>query len=558
MRPLPAFLSDLRDSASFDAAAGVLLNELAAALEPVVTPHGALLARGLVHLRSEGAGYRALCAVEWMAGQPGHVAPSATAFGLIERRRHAIGVDLGLSRGTDLETGEALEVPPAYVSEHGSRQRMLAREVTHLVALPLIAPDDTVAGMVSLELSWPERTGRPWLEGEWPAALRLLADVATPLVLARRVKREELDARVDPLLPVLGERTRPLVRVLEVFVGLDETLLITGPTGAGKSRLAEWCHARSHRSRRSFQTANLLALPETMQLAELFGWKRGAFTGAHGDHVGLVEAAEGGTLFLDEIDKLSLAAQAALLRLFETRRFSPLGATKERVADVRFVVGTNADLPALVRARAFREDLYYRINVLPVQLPPLDERRDEIAGWARVMLARRHVESGMAGAVELEGAALDALTQRSWPGNLRQLDNVVRRAYALWLASQLDAAHATTHIGRALVDAALAVESGVQGAKDLDADALTALAQTAERIVDAAVARRARGEEPIALTTLDALRAAVLRSAVARLGGSKEAYLLFGGDAVVKSRNHGKELKRELQTLEALEAALKE
>jgi hypothetical protein len=554
---LPRYLSALRASASFESAATQLLEALAASLEPVATTNGALLARGLVHLRSEGVGYRALRAVEWIPGQPGHVAPSATAFGLVERRRHVIGVDLGFSRGTDLETHEALDVPPAYVSEAGSRQRMLAREVTHLVALPLIAPDDTVAGMVSLELSWPDRAGREWLAGDWPAALRLLADVSAPVVIARPVKRDEVDdAPVDPLLPVLGERTRPLLRVLKVFVGLDETLLISGPTGAGKSRLAEWCHARSPRSRKSFQTANLLALPDTMQLAELFGWKRGAFTGAHEDHVGLVEAAEGGTLFLDEIDKLSLAAQAALLRLFETRRFSPLGATKERAADVRFVVGTNADLPALVRARAFREDLYYRINVLPVQLPPLDERRDEIPGWANVMLTRRHAEAGARGTVAFEASALEALTERGWPGNLRQLENVVRRAYALWLASQVDVVPASTTIGRGVVDAALAVESGARASAGETGDPLQALARVAELIVDEAIARRARGQEPIPLTTLDSLRAATLRSAVARTGGAKEAYLLFGADAVVKSRNHGKELKRELESLEELERLL--
>jgi transcriptional regulator with AAA-type ATPase domain len=552
---LQSYLAGLRASPTFEAAAGLLLTALAEAARPALEPHGAQLARGLVHLRSEGAGYRALATVEWIPGQPGHVAPSATAFGLVERRKSAIGVDLGSSRGTDLENGAPLDVPPAYVSEAGSRQRMLAREVTHLVALPLVAPDDSVAGMVSLELSWPERLGREWLGGDWPAALRVLADVSAPVVLARPVRREETDER-DPLLPVLGERTRPLVRVLKVFVGLDETLLITGPTGAGKSRLAEWCHARSPRSRRSMQTANLLALPETMQLAELFGWKRGAFTGAHDDHVGLVEAAEGGTLFLDEIDKLSLAAQAALLRLIETRRFSPLGATKERSADVRFVVGTNADLPSLVRTRAFREDLYYRINVLPVHLPSLDERRDEIPGWATVMLARRHAESGVGGSVAFDEQALSRLGERAWPGNLRQLENVVRRAYALWLAARADATVSVTQIDRVLMDAALAVEAGARSSVGDAHDPLAALAHTAELLVDEALTRRARGETPVPLIALDALRAATLRSAVTRTGSAKDAYLLFGGDAIVKSRNHGKELKRELESLEALERTL--
>jgi DNA-binding NtrC family response regulator len=288
-----------------------------------------------------------------------------------------------------------------------------------------------------------------------------------------------------------------------------------------------------------------------MQLAELFGWRRGAFTGAHDDHVGLVEAADGGTLFLDEIDKLSMAAQAALLRLLETRRFSPIGGAKERTANVRFVVGTNADLPALVRARAFREDLYYRINVLPVHLPPLAERRDEIPGWASVMLARRQAEAGVRdGLVAFDAAALEALSAEAWPGNLRQLENVVRRAYALWLASQ----SAEPSLGVTIVRSALAVEGGRRssGAED----PLSALARAAELFVDEALARRARGEAPIALSLLDSLRAATLRSAVARTGSAKDAYLLFGAEAIVKSRNQNKELRRELEALEALERLL--
>ncbi len=558
MDALGALVRELRGSPSFDAASTLLLRTLGAHLAPHVEPEGATLARGLVHLRSEGAGYRALARLEWTEDQPGHVAPSATAFGLLERRRHAIGVDLGTSQGTDLETGELVEVPPAYVSATGSRQRMLAREVTHLVALPLIAPDDTVAGMISLELSWPDRLGRSWRAGPW-SELQRIADVAGPILLARPVLHRsasdgrallDASAEVDPLLPVLGERTRPLLRVLRVFVALDETLLITGPTGAGKSRLAAWCHARSPRSRKAFRTANLLALPETMQLAELFGWRRGAVTGAHDDHQGLIESAEGGTLFLDELDKLSLSAQAALLRLFETRRFTPLGGTVERSADVRFVVGTNADLPALVRARAFREDLYYRINVLPVHLPPLDERRDEIPDWAAVMLARRQSEAGDPTSATFERAALEALAREPWPGNLRQLENVVRRAYALWLATE-PRAHT---IDLAVVRSSLAVEGGIhrRGASD----PLEALAHAAELLVDEALARKARGDEPLALAQLDVLRAATLRSAVARVGGAKEAYLLFGGDAIVKSRNQNKELRRELDLLVALERLL--
>src|SRR5262249_53269894 len=145
-----------------------------------------------------------------------------------------------------------------------------------------------------------------------------------------------------------------------------------------------------------------------------------------------------GTLFLDEIDKLSLKAQAGLLRFIEERSYRMLGddTTAERRADVRLLVGTNADLRAAVRAGRFREDLYYRVNVLPVRLPPLAERLDELPRWADYMLNRRHREAAGEGAARLEPDAVKLLVSTPWPGNLRQLDNIVTRAYALVLAGQ--------------------------------------------------------------------------------------------------------------------------
>ena len=158
-----------------------------------------------------------------------------------------------------------------------------------------------------------------------------------------------------------------------------------GPTGAGKSRLARWCHSRSQRKERPFEAVDLMTIPEDMQMAELFGWKRGAFTGAVSDHAGCIARAEGGTLFIDEIDKLSLKSQAGLLSFLETRDYRRLGdPASAQKADVRLIIGTNADLKKSVEAGEFREDLYYRINVLPVHLPPLADRADEIPAWGRL------------------------------------------------------------------------------------------------------------------------------------------------------------------------------
>jgi DNA-binding NtrC family response regulator len=239
----------------------------------------------------------------------------------------------------------------------------------------------------------------------------------------------------DDLLPVIGKGTAGLIEILRVFVDQEETLIISGPTGAGKSRLARWCHEQSRRKPHPFETLDLLSVPEDLQMAELVGWKRGAFTGATNSMPGALTRAAKGTLFIDEIDKLSLKAQSGLLRMIEERRYRALGDdTNERQVEARFIIGTNADLRALVRNGRFREDLYYRIHVLPVRLPPLAERLDEVPEWAAFMLERC---SGHAkGSVHLTPDAIQALLSHSWPGNLRQLDNVIRRAYAFALAGR--------------------------------------------------------------------------------------------------------------------------
>lgn len=546
---LSEWLRALRASASFEHACGVLLSRLRAVVEGAIT--GASGARGLVHLRSEGEGYRALVVEEWsgLTG-PLQIAPSATVWRWVDRHAQALGVDLGTSTGTVLgDADREVPVDAPYVAHDAtaSMHHMLARATTHLVALPLTGGAGRVAGMVSLELSWPAGTAARWPEGAWRADLQLLCDIAAPFLLGAPSTPASVGA-VDPLLPVAGARMRALLRVLSVFVEQDETLLLSGPTGSGKSRLAEWCHARSPRASGPFEVANLLALPEAMQMGELFGWRRGAFTGAHEDHDGLVTGANGGTLFLDEIDKLSLGAQAGLLRFLETRRYSPLGASRERTADVRVIVGTNADLPALVRSGAFREDLYYRINVLPVRLEPLAERTDEIADWARWMLRRRHTESGHDGALELTDAAVALLATAPWPGNLRQLDNVVRRSYAYWLAER--SSGDSRRVGEEHVARALAAEG--QGLSSRGgASTAEALEMAARHIVEAALEVRRRGGT-LPLDAVDVMRGAVLEAARDRLGGVKDAYLLFGGEALVRSRNHAREFRRHVSRLEEL------
>ncbi len=549
----------LRGARDVETAAGVLVEALRTVVEDALAPHGAAPLRGMVHFRSERTGYRALVTREWAgADDVAPVAPSATVWSCV-LARGGVAVDLGTQKGVTLAEGEPLELFAAYVAHAGaaSVEQMLAREASHLVALPLRAADEII-GMASIELAWAAGVGLAFPDGPWRRDLEVVADLATPqlALLPVRPRNVRVSEPVDPLLPVLGEHTRPLVDVLRVFVEQDETILVSGPTGAGKSRLAEWCHQRSRRASGPFETANLLAVPESMQMAELFGWKKGAFTGAQGDHEGLVASADRGTLFLDEIDKLSLAAQAGLLRVLETRRFAPLGASRERMVDVRFIVATNADLRQLVKKGAFREDLYYRVNVLPVQLPPLSTRRDEIAGWSRAMLSRRHVDARAPGAATFADDAITLLEAQRWPGNLRQLDNVVRRAYALELATSGTPRGGArgVEVGAPSVARALSLESPETSVEPASGS-VEALRAAAESLVERALAAR-REHRTLGLEELDVLRAAVLRAAVDRVGSVKDAYLLFGADALVQSRNHTAAYRREVAILEALEARL--
>ena len=185
--------------------------------------------------------------------------------------------------------------------------------------------------------------------------------------------------------------------------------------------------------------------------------RNGAFTDAVADNLGYVARSEGGTLFIDEIDKLSLRAQAGLLALIEERRYRVLGDSEHRKADVRFIVGTNADLRDLVERGCFGRDLFYRINVLPMFLPPLRDRRDEIGAWAQFMIQRCTRERHRRGVVELDAKAKEFLTRQPWRGNLRELDNVMHRTHTL---ASFQAGDDPIRVDARLIERALAFEGG--------------------------------------------------------------------------------------------------
>jgi transcriptional regulator with PAS, ATPase and Fis domain len=207
-------------------------------------------------------------------------------------------------------------------------------------------------------------------------------------------------------------------------------VLVLGETGVGKEIVSAAIHAQSERADKAFVRINCAALPESLLESELFGFERGAFTGAHQQKRGLLETADGGTFLLDEIGELPLTTQAKLLRVLESGEISRLGALAPRTLDVRLVAATNRDLRFFIANGRFRSDLFYRLNGITIAIPPLRQRVAEIPGLARLFLAESAKKAGRAAPI-LTCDALAMLEQHAWPGNVRELKNVMERALAL-------------------------------------------------------------------------------------------------------------------------------
>ncbi len=246
----------------------------------------------------------------------------------------------------------------------------------------------------------------------------------------RRLKEQVSES--EPFQDMVG-RSRPLLEVfstIRMLAQSDVTVLILGETGSGKELAARAIHSLSPRRDRRLVTVNCPAVPESILESELFGYRKGAFTGAEADKEGLFDRARGGTIFLDEIGDLSPSVQTKLLRVLQDKTIQPLGSTSAREVDVRILAATNRDLEQKMRENAFREDLYYRLNVASLTMPPLREIREDIPLLVEHFLREIACEQGKE-AKHLAPEVLQALTGRDWPGNVRELENTLRGWCAL-------------------------------------------------------------------------------------------------------------------------------
>lgn len=299
-------------------------------------------------------------------------------------------------------------------------------------------------------------------------------------VSSRRLEDEaEVDVRTGAALNRLvgeGAAMRLLRRDIEKLAGSDATVLITGESGTGKEVVAREIHAGSPRSNEPFVAVNIGGIHESLMESELFGHEKGSFTGADARKPGLFELAGSGTIFLDEIGEMPPRLQVKLLRVLQERTVRRLGGMRDIPVPARIIAATNRNIEALVSEGGFREDLYYRLNVLRVEVPPLRDRRDDIPALAEYLLSR--LRSRMSkGDIGLSTDALDALAGYSWPGNVRELENVLERAliYAdgdLIRAVDLELPSGYRDAGVAKAPSVVAAGSSVTSLEDLEREAI--------------------------------------------------------------------------------------
>jgi DNA-binding NtrC family response regulator len=254
-----------------------------------------------------------------------------------------------------------------------------------------------------------------------------------------RSLREALGQKYShPNIVAVSRKMQEVLATVERVAPTNSTVLLGGESGVGKDLIARAIHEKSRRATGPFIKINSTAIPENLLESELFGYEKGAFTGAVTSKPGKFELADKGTLFLDEIGDVPVATQVKLLRVLQEREFERLGGTRTIKVDVRLLAATNRDLRAALEDGTFREDLYYRLNVVPIDIPPLRERKEDIPGLADLFLTRFNKDSGRPAITGISPAAMQMLSGHYWPGNVRELQNVMERACALAVGTQLE------------------------------------------------------------------------------------------------------------------------
>jgi Nif-specific regulatory protein len=415
------------------------------------------------------------------------------------RRRGRYKLGEGIT-GRVVETGEPMVVPrvsqePLFLNRTRSRGR--EKEELSFLCVPVKINHKTI-GALSVD--------RLHRDLDLDRDLRLLTIIASIiaqnvnnlLLIDRekeRLKNENIKLRGQlqeryQMGNLIGKasRMRQVFEMIERVAKSNATILIRGESGTGKELVASAIHFNSPRAHKPLIKVNLAALPETLVESELFGHERGAFTGALSRKPGRFELAQGGTIFLDEIGDLSPGVQLKLLRVIQEREFTRLGGTTTLKADVRLLAATHRDLEELVSQGRFREDLYYRLNVFPIYLPPLRERQADIPLLAEHFLAKYAAEHKKP-VTRLSAASLDLLMQYPWPGNVRELENIMERAVLVCDEDTILTVHLPPSLQRA--------EPGNLGR------GLTAQVETLERELIGEALRQTRGNQSKAAQLLD-------------------------------------------------------
>jgi Nif-specific regulatory protein len=358
-----------------------------------------------------------------------------------ERGRYRLGEGI---TGKVVQTGSPAVVPrisedPLFLNRTGARKNLRKKDIS-FICVPIKLGKDVI-GALSVDRLFEDRV-------ELDEDVRLLSIVASMIAQAVRVRRavqEERQRLLDEnvrLQEELKDRFRPaniignskaMRQVYDMIAQVcksEATVLLRGESGTGKELAAQAIHYNSNRANKPFIKVNLAALPETVIESEMFGHEKGAFTGAVNRRKGRFEMAGGGTVFLDEIGDLSPATQIKLLRVLQEKEFERVGGTETIKADVRIIAATNRDLEKMIESREFREDLYYRLNVFPIYLPSLRDRRTDIPLLADFFV-EKYADANHKTIQRISTEAIDMLMTYHWPGNVRELENCIERAVLL-------------------------------------------------------------------------------------------------------------------------------